>query len=120
MMYHRHNNNEASPANDADYCMFAADEHACAHYGAVHWVFDGEAVAAGDVIQAAIESGFEDEFYEAELINPRAIVDTAGAWDDYSAVAWLWENVLEPRGWYAVATNDGCVVFDVDAIRRAG
>jgi hypothetical protein len=54
------------------------------------------------------------------LCNPSDIVDSAGAYDDESLTAWLWQYILEPRDIYAIITNDGAIIFDESLITHMG
>lgn len=118
-VYHRNTRDEQCDTG-VGYMMFAADQYSVEHYGKIHWTYDGAgAIDADELIEAAIEAGFEEAFYEAGLLNPRRIVDTAGAWDDVDAIAWVWDNVCEPRGWTAIITNDGAILFDATLATRA-
>lgn len=112
MAYHRYNNSNVSPDNGCGYAMFAENEDHVMMYGEYHWTFDRDAVDAEELIEAAIEAGFEGEFYSADELNPEEIVNSAAALDDLDAVEWIWENVCEPRGWLAIRTNNGAVIFD--------
>lgn len=58
----------------------------------------------------------DDEF--ADLFDPEYIVISADAYDNEDLVAWLWENVLEPRDIVGIETYDGAIVFDPDLIKR--
>ena len=58
----------------------------------------------------------DDEF--ADLFDPEDIVISADAYDNEDLVAWLWENVLEPRDIVGIETYDGAIVFDPDIIKR--
>lgn len=58
----------------------------------------------------------DDEF--ADLFDPEDIVVSADAYDNEDLVAWLWENVLEPRDIVGIETYDGAIVFDPDLIKR--
>lgn len=58
----------------------------------------------------------DDEF--ADLFDPEDIVISADAYDNEDLVAWLWENVLEPRDIVGIETYDGAIVFDPDLIKR--
>jgi len=50
--------------------------------------------------------------------NPKNIIDSADVWDGQSLVTWMWDYVLEPNGITVVETEDGCIVFDDDLIKR--
>jgi hypothetical protein len=55
------------------------------------------------------------KWYSEESINPKDIVESAGAWDDENFVSQLWsdnENKFLDEGIYGFKTPDGAVVFD--------
>lgn len=119
-MFNRFTNNQETPFNNVDYAMFAAgDADRCSFYGSYHWVFAGSDITARDIINAALEAGFEDAIYPIieDEFDPANIVNTAGVWDDIDAVAWLWDNVFAPNGWTSVTLSDGAVVFDASLIK---
>ena len=140
MTYYRytHTNN---PMSDWGHAMFTEHRDMVeGSYGEYGWLFDGDAVNINDLRDAIIETwnydcehGFIGDFgsiceegywakVDAEEIadgfNPDNIVDSAENWDS-ELVMWIWERVLEPSGFMAVATWDGAIVFDAGLIERA-
>ena len=130
-----------SPMCRAGYAMFVRDDiisdEDMSGYGPTKWVYTGEPVhitTLWDVIvegwekapcEALTPSG-RNRMYDgvsgediATLANPADIVESAGLWDDWDLVQWIWDLVLEPRGIVAVETEDGCLVFDEALIQRA-
>lgn len=65
-----------------------------------------------DPIKKDIENEFGDEYLD--LLNPKDIVDSAGAWDDRMFVTWF-QNYLESKGlldkYKGFKTDDGAVLF---------
>jgi hypothetical protein len=120
MTFHRYTRSSNSADNGCGYAMFAANEDRVMVYGAHHWIFEGEAVDAALLVEAAREAGFEEAFYSADELNPADIVNSAAAWDDMDAVMWVWENVCEPREWHAIRTQDGVIIFDPALATYAG
>lgn len=83
------------------------------HYGRHVWTLTTELPEVG---AAVIE--FAAEYYgistdeAAALVNPRNIVDSAGAWDDAQFVSDLWQR-FECIGF---RTPDGAVVLDRESV----
>lgn len=103
--------------------MFKAnDPEEVRHYGTYHHTYDGgKSVPVSRVISAARKAGFEDATgIPPEELDPSHIVDSAGAWDDPGAVQWLWDNVLDKKGWHAVRTSDGAIVMNPDLVKTLG
>lgn len=120
-LYHRFTRGP-NPDNGRGFMMFADNSVDVDSYGKYHHVYDGaNAVEVEKVAKAAKKAGFEKQFgYSVDLLDPKNIVETAGAWDDPDAVDWLWSNVLEPKGWHGVSTKNGAVVFDPGMVKTLG
>ena len=54
----------------------------------------------------------------AEEFDPKDIVDSAAAYDNYELTQWFYDRVIEPGEIAGVKTSDGAVVFDDSAIHR--
>ena len=54
----------------------------------------------------------------AEEFDPKDIVDSAAAYDNYELTQWFYDRVIEPGEIAGVKTSDGAVVFDDSAIQR--
>lgn len=120
-MFHRFNRSAQTPDNGCGYMMFAKNQDRVEHYGKHHWTFDGSnCIDAETLVEVAREAGFEDVFYDADALNPEEIVNSANAWDDIDAVMWVWDNVCENRGWHAIRTANGAVIFDPALATYAG
>jgi hypothetical protein len=125
------------PFNDVPWAMFADDANAVAHYGKNRWQFDSAALPSSEVMDAASPQAqreiaralLKDKGMLRELganpkqlareANPGNIVDSAGLWDNPDLAQAVWDNLLEPRGYRAVLTSNGAIVFDDSLIRRA-
>lgn len=138
--YYRRTRKE-SPDTGAGYMMFAANPSEIESYGKHlhgHTPTEDVAVYAGSPeFRRAAYRAFRqqgDDFgatgasSDARALarqyvdgaNPGRIVDSAGVWDDPDTVSFLWNSVLEPRGWHSIVTNDGAVVFDPDLVQSFG
>lgn len=69
-----------------------------------------------------LENLINDESFDlqeiANGVSPSNIVDSAGIFDSEDFNSFLWNEILEPNGWYAVITPDGAVVYDESMITR--
>lgn len=138
--YYRRTRKE-SPDTGAGYMMFAANPSEIESYGKHlhgHTPTEDVAVYAGspEFRRAAYRAfrqhgddlGTAGASSEARALarqyvdgtNPGRIVDSAEVWDDPDTVSFLWNSVLEPRGWHSVVTNDGSIVFDPDLVQSFG
>lgn len=98
-------------------------------YGSHQWEIDPNAKLTNVLeLRKAIESaaeehglprGYDDVDDLMKNINPRDIVDSAGAWDDEDFMRWFYEHIQEQYGISGVETRDGAVVFDKSLIRKA-
>lgn len=130
------NTNGGSPTNDVPWAMFSQNADSVSHYGKNKWAFDDSALPKTDVLEAWTKDG-QRQIAKALLQDrrllkeygvhpkilakesaPSNIVDSAGLWDNPDIVQSLWENLLEPRGYKAVLTPDGAVVFENELIKR--
>ena len=125
-----------TPMCDIGYAMFVRDDiiedEQMSIYGPHKWIYIGTPIHIVDLFEEIMDAWEEcpcrDQYghYEsvsggeiAMLANPNKIVETAGLWDDWDLVHWIWEHVLEPKGIFAIETNDGAIVFDEQLIKRA-
>jgi len=51
-------------------------------------------------------------------LNPDRIVTSAEIWDNLDLVEIIWNEILEPNNILVVVTNDGCLVFDEDLVKK--
>lgn len=133
MIYHRRNNNEATPANaDADHTMWVDDSGAeqIISYGNYHWTIEIEpgqdlgdgyrAIEAEEAMRLARESeefvdsldllGYDVDGVIAE-IDPAHIVDHADYWDNLELVQLYWDCVADHHSIGAIITRDGVIIF---------
>lgn len=69
------------------------------------------------VAKLGIDEDQVDQFIDE--INPQDIVDSAGVFDS-DAVYPIYEEILAPRGYRSVVTNDGLIVFDPSDVMPYG
>jgi hypothetical protein len=87
------------------------------HYGKYIWVLEQRLPdVSSKIINFASEHYGIDKRKALSEVNPKNIVDTAGAWDDQEFVSEVWER-FEPVGF---STPDGAVVFDSRKAKIAG
>lgn len=118
MTYFRRNNNSESPKNREAIvtlwvCPESLDE--IEHYGDIIWHTDGvsdstEGYRIVDIedIYDSLEKNFPEN---KDCFNPRAIVETAGFWDNWDLVIEAWEKVLEPMRIGGIRTFDGLIII---------
>jgi hypothetical protein len=85
----------------------------------------GDNIEMTETIQRMLDEmeGAGDAEIAAELaqsFNPRNIVDSADAYDNYGFVNWLWERVLEEKDITTIRTEDGAISFDPDIAEKYG
>lgn len=135
--YFRRNNNPSSPENDVGYSMFADSAERIGHYGNVPWEFSPSSVSPSEILDARdarVQREIARQLLKdkdlvrsygahprdlAKTANPDDIVNSAGLWDAPDLVSHLYERYLGQMGYKAVITNDGAVLFEPSAARKA-
>ncbi len=146
--YYRWTNQDTSPMSDWGHAMFMNnyDQEAAAGYGRHLWEFSpsDSAISFQEIendfsnyLQELIDKGYyendadgwfqtwidgiNDGTYSLQDIvntfNPSDIVDAALAYDNSTGVMLMYE-FLESRGYSAIITADGAIVFDENSIVR--
>lgn len=132
--------NKPDPMSRAEYAMFADRLESVSHYGAYAFSVDESTLTdVQDIMPKILDAWHDMEETDPDMLeyffgywdveglsddeitaafDPEDIVQSAEAYDDERAVAWLWEFVLEPNNIGGIKTNDGAIVLDRNLIKR--
>jgi len=72
----------------------------------------------GTSLETALDENSVDSL--VSTFNPSDIVDSAQAYDNADFNQFLYDEILEPRGYGAIVTQDGSIVYDESMIKKVG